>query len=134
DTLRFDMNGASLEGSAQATADAGALPQTGAADIRDPALWMAVLDGRAELLVAKTLAEQAAVAIAKSQISARVMDGESMPGQSIDALAQAQAGLALAVLSAQGFIEDTGSLYRTELQLEDGRVTINGQPLPFGMP
>jgi uncharacterized protein YdgA (DUF945 family) len=131
DTLRLDVNGATLEASAQATADAAALPPAGAADIRDPALWTAVLDGYADIVIAKTLAEQAAIAIAKSQITAGVMDDESMPGQSVDALARAQAGLALAVLSAQGYLEDRDSLYRTELRLEDGRVTINGQPLPF---
>ena len=131
DTLRLDFNGAPLEASAQTTADAAALPPAGAADIRDPALWTAVLDGYAEIVIAKTLAEEAAVAIAKSQLNARMLDGESMPGQSIDALARAQAGLALAVLSAQGFLEDTDSLYRTELRLEDGRVTVNGMPLPF---
>lgn len=54
-----------------------------------------------------------------------------MPGQSVDALARAQAGLAIAVLAAQGVLEDTGDAYRTELRLEKGSVAVNGQRLPF---
>jgi len=133
DALQFEVDGEPFDASARAAADPAELP-AGAADIRDPALWTAVLDGRAEVTIAKTLADKAAVAIAKWLLGARVMDGESMPGQSLDALAQAQAGLAIAVLSAQGLLEDTGELYRTVVQLDDGRLSVNGQPLPlFGL-
>jgi len=134
DRLRFAVNGETFEASARAAADPAALPPGGTADIRDPALWMAVLGGRAEAAVAKSLVEQIAIAVAKSQIGGRIMAGESMPDQSIDALARTQAGLAIALLSAQGLIEDAGDVYRTVLQLENGRLTVNGQPLPFGLP
>lgn len=135
DTLRLDMNGEPLEANAQAAVDPDALPPSGAADVGDPSLWMRALDGYAEVVVAKTLAEQIAVSIAKSQIGGRVMDGESMPGESVDALARAQAGLAIAVLAAQGVLEDAGDVYRTELRLEDGAVAVNGRALPFfGLP
>lgn len=133
DGLRFAVNGETFEASAQAAANPAALPP-GAADIRDPALWMAVLGGRVEAAIAKPLVEQIAIAVATSQLGGRIMAGESMPVESIEALARTQAGLAIALLSAQGLIEDTGNLYRTELQLEDGRLTVNGQPLPFGLP
>jgi len=37
----------------------------------------------------------------------------------------------LGMLSAQGMIEDTGNLYRTSVSFDNGRITVNGQPLPF---
>src|SRR5690606_2175814 len=132
DALRFNIDGEAFEASARAAADPAALPP-GAADIRDAALWTAVLDGRAEITIAKPLAERIAIAIARSQIGGRIMAGESMPGQSIEALARVQAGLAIGMLSAQGLLEDAGDLYRVVLQLEDGSLTINGQPLPLGL-
>src|SRR5690606_2112939 len=82
DALRFNIDGEAFEASARAAADPAALPP-GAADIRDAALWTAVLDGRAEITIAKPLAERIAIAIARSQIGGRIMAGESMPGQSI---------------------------------------------------
>src|SRR5690606_9795396 len=121
----FSIGGEPFEASAQAAADGAALPPSGAADIRDPALWMDVLDGYAELVASKSLTERVAVMIAKSQIGARMTDGESMPEASIDALAKVQAGLALAMLSAQGLLEESENLYRTELRLENGAVTVN---------
>lgn len=133
DSLRFNVDGESFDANAQAAADPAALPPAGAADIRSAALWTAVLDGRAELTIAKPLAEQIAIAIARSQIGGRIMDGESMPGQSIEALARVQAGIAIGMLSAQGLLEDIGEAYRIALQLEDGRLTINGQTLPFDL-
>lgn len=131
DTLRFDMNGEALEANAEATVDPASLSGASATDLGDPTLWMRVLDGRAELVVAKTLAEEIAVSIAKAQIGGGVAGDDSMPGQSVDALARAQAGLAIAVLAAQGVLEDTGDAYRTELRLEKGSVAVNGQRLPF---
>ncbi|HEX6993139.1 MAG TPA: DUF945 family protein [Gammaproteobacteria bacterium] len=130
DALHFEVDGEPFDAVVRAAADPAALP-AGAADIRDPALWAAVLDGRAEVTVAKSLAENAAVAIAKSQLGSRVRDGESMPGRSLEALARTQAQLALAVLSAQGLLEETGNVYRTVVQLEDGRLSVNDRSVPF---
>ncbi len=135
DALHFEIDGEPFDASVRATTDAAALPPAGAADLRDPALWAAVLGIRAEITVAKSLADKAAVAIAKSILGQRMEDGESMPGPSLEALARTQAGLAIAVLSAQGLLEETDDLYRTVVQLEDGRLNVNGQSLPFfGLP
>jgi uncharacterized protein YdgA (DUF945 family) len=131
ETLRFDVNGEPFEASVRVTADPSALPAAGAADMRDLMLWARVLDGRVEITAAKPLAERMAVAAWRTQLRARVMEGESMPGRSLDALAEAQVGIALAVMSAQGLIEDTGTLYRVQLSLEDGEIALNGQPLPL---
>ncbi len=136
DALRFAVDGEPVEASAQATVDGSALPSAGAASLRDIGLWMAVLDGQAEIAAAKSLAEQAAMAFARSQLRGRMMAGEALSPEAIDDMARAQAGIAIALLAAQGLLEDTGSLYRTALRLEDGRLTINGQGLPFfgGLP
>lgn len=131
DTLRFDVNGEPFEANAQAAVDGAGLPPAGAADVRDLGFWMGVTDGYAEVILAKSLAERIAVTIAKSQIGSGMRDGDSMPGESVEALARMQAGLAIAMLSAQGMLEDTGDVYRTELRLEDRALSVNGTPLPF---
>lgn len=133
--LRFAVNGEPVDGNARATVDGAALPPAGAADLRDIGLWMAVLDGQAEIAAAKSLAEQAAAAMARSQLRGRLMAGEPIAPESIDAMARAQAGIAIALLAAQGLLEDAGALYRVSAQLEDGRLTVNGRGLPFlGLP
>ena len=131
DALRFEVDGEPFDAIVRAKADAASLPPAGAADIRDPAFWASVLGVHAEVAVGKSLAEKAAVAIAKSLLGKDIGDGASMPNRAVEALAQTQAGIAIALLSAQGLLEDTGNLYRTIVDLEDGRLSINGQSLPL---
>src|SRR5690606_26117105 len=133
-TLRFTMNNAPFEANLSIAADPDALPPSGAAQLDDPSLWYTVLDGRLELALAKSLAQQSAVAVIKSQIGARVMAGGSLPGQPLDVLPEAPAGLARAVLAAQRVLEESGGLYRTEVLLEDGAVVVNGRSLPSLLP
>ncbi len=132
DTLRFSFDGQPFEASVHVDVDSSALP-AGRAALHDPAFWTAILRGRAELTAAKPLVERIAAAAIRAQLGARQEDGAAMPGASLDALAQAQVGLALGMLSAQGMIEDTGSLYRTTVSFDSGQLAINGQPLPFPM-
>src|SRR5690606_32878910 len=96
---RAAENGLPFADDVEPTVDPASLSGASATDLGDPTLWMRVLDGRAELVVAKTLAEEIAVSIAKAQIGGGVAGDDSMPGQSVDALARAQAGLAIAVLA-----------------------------------
>jgi len=49
-------------------------------------------------------------------------------------LAEAQAGLILVTLVSQGILVDAGDTYRVEMRLADGALTLNGTPLPFGLP
>ena len=132
DTLRFSLDGQPFEASLQVDVDSSALPPGGAPSLDDPSLWRGLISGRAEVTAAKPLVERMAAAAIKAQLRAQ-QDDSSMPAASLDALADAQVGLALGMLSAQGMIEDTGSLYRTTVTFADGQLTINGQPLPFPM-
>lgn len=131
DTVRFHVDGQPFEASLHVDVDSSVPPSGGAVDLNDPEYWRSILKGRAGLSAAKPLVEQLAAAGIKVQLLAAQEDGASMPTDSLDALAEAQVGLVLGMLSAQGMIEDTGSLYRTTLSFENGRITVNGQPLPF---
>src|SRR5690606_35072421 len=99
DTLRFSFDGQPFEASVHVAVDSSALP-AGRAALHDPAFWTAILRGRAELTAAKPLVERIAAAAIRAQLGARQEDGAAMPGASLDALAQAQVGLALGMLSA----------------------------------
>src|SRR5690606_37760201 len=130
--LRFDMDGAPFE----ATLHAEALPQAlpaGPIDLRRVDLWRNVLRGNARLTAEKGLVERAVAAVLKSQLASQYADESSIPREAVDTMASAQAGLVLAMLGAQGIVEDGGSVYRAELRLEDGALTINGRRLPLGL-
>jgi uncharacterized protein YdgA (DUF945 family) len=49
-------------------------------------------------------------------------------------MAEAQSGLMLAMLVGQGVLVEDGDGYRTSLDYTDGALTLNGSPLPFGLP
>ena len=48
-------------------------------------------------------------------------------------MAEAQSGLMLTMMVGQGVLVEDGDGYRTELQFRDGAMTLNGNPLPFGL-
>ena len=133
DPLRFSLNGDEFDAEVFLEANPAGWPQSGPVDLADGRLWAMLVNGSAELSAAKPLAERLAVQIVKSQLTTRLMEGESIPFEALDTMAEAQAGLVLAMLSAQGLLEDTGSLYRAEVLLENGEMTVNGRPLPFGL-
>lgn len=130
DKVALYLDGQPFEASLQIDVDTDALPSGGSADLHDPQYWRSILKGRAALTAAKPLVEQFAAAAIKAQLLAQ-QDGGSMPAESLDAFAESQVGLMLGMLSAQGMIEDTGNLYRTSVSFDNGRITVNGQPLPF---
>jgi uncharacterized protein YdgA (DUF945 family) len=131
--LRFDVNGAPFEATLSAETSPAALPATGSVDFRSLELWGAVLRGHAVVTAEKRLVERMATAAVKSQLAAQFMEGSAVPFEALDTMAEAQAGLVLAMLAVQGFIEDTGNVYKTELRLEGGMLTVNGRPLPLGL-
>jgi uncharacterized protein YdgA (DUF945 family) len=48
-------------------------------------------------------------------------------------MAEAQSGLILAMLVGQGVLVEDGDSYRSALKLTNGALTLNGNPLPFGL-
>jgi uncharacterized protein YdgA (DUF945 family) len=91
---------------------------------------MALLDSRAELDVSKVLAQRLATLAMRMQMAG----DPSIPPQQAEYMAEAQAGLILVTLVAQGVLTDTGDAYRAELRFADGALALNGRPLPFGLP
>lgn len=128
--LAFDVNGEPFQAELTAAAQPGALTTPAPVDIGDSDFWKRILDVRAELTAAKSLIQSATTAIIRRRAEQAAADGGAVPFGNADT-ADVQASLLLAVLATQGVLEDTGSQYRTTVQVEDGRVTVNGKRLPF---
>jgi uncharacterized protein YdgA (DUF945 family) len=84
------------------------------------------------------LTEPLAYAIASRGIEfqlrrANAQDSVFMADDEIAAVAQSQAVIALAALAAQGMLTRTSGGYTTTAQFNQGRLTINGNPIPFGL-
>ena len=59
---------------------------------------------------------------------------ESIPPDQLDYMAEAQSGFMLTILVGQGMLIEDGDNYRSSLDYTDGALTLNGGPLPFGLP
>jgi hypothetical protein len=131
DPLVFDVNGQPFEGMLDAAAQPAAL-STVTVDVGDAAFWYRVIDGSLKLKAAKSLVESAGAAVIRRRAAEAAEAGSSAPFGNADT-ADVQAGLMLAVLATQGFLEDAGGNYSTTLRIENGAVTVNGRKLPFGL-
>jgi uncharacterized protein YdgA (DUF945 family) len=58
----------------------------------------------------------------------------TVPADELEYLAEAQAGLTLTLLVGQGVLVEDGEAYRSALDFTNGTLTLNGNPLPFGLP
>jgi uncharacterized protein YdgA (DUF945 family) len=129
DPLRFRLDGEPFTARLEIAANPAALPAAGSVD---PDNWLALLPAlrsTATVDVSKKLARQIAVLTAEM----RFVDDAMSPDQR-RLLADMQAGLMLVTLVSQGMLVDAGDTYHAELSLTDGAVTLNGGPLPFGLP
>ena len=79
--------------------------------------------------VSKPLAATLAMLAARQQLGS----DDSIPPDQLDYMAEAQSGLMLTMMVGQGVLVEDGDGYRTELQFRDGALTLNGNPLPFGL-
>ena len=59
--------------------------------------------------------------------------GPRVPPDQLKYLAEAQSGLLLVTLVSQGMLVEDGDAYRTAIRYADGGLTVNGNPLPFGL-
>jgi uncharacterized protein YdgA (DUF945 family) len=82
------------------------------------------------LRLSKALAQNLATLMARIQLGS---DG-SVPADELEYLAEAQAGLTLTLLVGQGVLVEDGEAYRSSLDFSNGALTLNGNPLPFGLP
>lgn len=99
----------------------------------DPLAVVDMVDLEADAMIAKTLLEEMAASVARTQILGAQAAGRPINEDEIDAMAAAQANLILLVLSAQGLITEAGDNYTATLSVRDGTLTVNGTELPLSM-
>jgi uncharacterized protein YdgA (DUF945 family) len=131
-TVRVD--GRLLRASARIAVDAGAMPPAATLDLSDPTLLLGLVSIEAAASVDKSLVEEIATEISRTQILAAQAAGRPVDDDEIDAMAAAQANLILIVLMSQGMIQEEGDNYRAAVSIANGEVTVNGTALPFGLP
>ena len=134
DPLNFELDDELLDARVEVTTNPSALPPAGAFDLQDPGLWFAIANCNAEIDVSKKLAERLASLALQMQLEAAYASDPNMTPDQLRYMAEAQAGLMLVTLVGQGILTDTGEGYRSEIRFVDGSVTLNGNPMPFGVP
>ena len=93
-------------------------------------LILGLVNAEADLHLSKLLAGELATLSARLQLGA----DDSIPPDQLEYMAEAQSGLMLTMLVGQGvLVEDGDDSYQCSLQFRDGTVTLNGNPLPFGL-
>jgi uncharacterized protein YdgA (DUF945 family) len=130
DPIRFRLDDEPFEARVDLTANTTELPAAGALNLDNPLLVLGLVDADAEVRLSKALAQRLATLVAKMQLA---RDG-SLPPDELAYLAEAQSALMLAMLAGQGVLIEDGSDYRSAIELTNGRLTVNGEALPFGLP
>jgi uncharacterized protein YdgA (DUF945 family) len=127
--IRLRVDDEPFDGRLVIATNAASLPPAGAIDLRDPALWFALLDSNAQFTASKALTRRLAVLVIQMQYGS-----DALPPEQLQYMAEAQAGLVLLTLVGRGILTDAGDSYRTEAHFTDGALTVNGAALPFGLP
>ena len=126
DTLRFESNSRPFEASlALAIDEEAAQSVTTQALMEDPSLWLGLVFGEVSATASKALVEEVVATAIRTQLQ---MQG--LPTSQTAAVAQT--GLAIALLTSQGFLQVQGEQYQFNAKLEQGgRLTLNGRPVPL---
>jgi uncharacterized protein YdgA (DUF945 family) len=127
--IAFRWDGEPFEGRIEVTTNTQRLPPAGALSFDNPLLLLGIVNSNADLKVSKVLAQRLAVMAAQMQLASN----DSVPPEQVEYMAQAQGGLMLTALAGQGVLVDDGDSYRTAVRFADGALTLNGNPLPFGL-
>lgn len=130
DPIRFRFDAEPFEGRVELSTNTARLPPAGAIDLDNPLLVLGLLNTDAEVRLSKALAQKLAMLVAQLQLGS---DG-SMPPDQLEYMVEAQSGLMLTMLVGQGVLIEDGDAYRSSLKFTDGALTLNGNPLPFGLP
>jgi uncharacterized protein YdgA (DUF945 family) len=130
DPIRFRFDNEPFEGRVELTTNISRLPPAGALNLENPLQVLGLFDSTAAARTSKPLALQLATLVAKMQLGS----DPSLPPDQVAYMAEAQAGLMLTLLTAQGVLVDDGNGYSTEIGFVDGELTLNGNALPFGLP
>jgi uncharacterized protein YdgA (DUF945 family) len=129
DPIRFRYDGEPFDGRIEVMANPANLPPAGTLRLDNPLLLLGVVDTNAELRVSRVLAGQLATLGARMQLGA----DPTIPPDQLEYMAEAQSGLMLTMLVGQGVLIEDGDGYRSSIAFTDGALTLNGNPLPFGL-
>jgi len=134
DPVQFSMPEGSLSATMSLSINPSALPTGQVADLMNPLFAMLAVNAVLDLSVSKTLMEALGPLLIGPQLAAQTgPNGEPIPPEQIAAMADAQLGLMLTGLTAQGLIADDGETYSTSIEFAGGAATANGQPIPLGV-
>ena len=95
-------------------------------------VWMNMISATMNIDLSQPLATEFATLAARQQLHAAVQQGAQIPVDQIDTLAEQQAPILLLTLKQQGMITDGGHGYVTKITYIDGKLLVNGQPMPLG--
>jgi uncharacterized protein YdgA (DUF945 family) len=126
DPVRFRLDDEPFVGRLEIVTDPSAARGV---DLQSAAALLDLITATAELELSKKLAQRLALLAAL-----RYVGEAQLPPDQLRNMAEAQSGLFLLTLVAQGILADTGDGYRADLELGDGALTVNGSVLPFGLP
>ena len=129
DPLAFAFDGEPFLGSIEIATNTARLPPTGTFTLGNPLLLLGLVDANAELRLSKALAQR----IATTALMTQIESGEALSPEQLEYMAEAQGTLMLTMLASQGVLLEDGDDYRTTVQFADGVLTLNGNPLPFGL-
>lgn len=129
DPIRFRYDGEPFDGRIEVAANPAKLPPAGTLSLDNPLLLLGLVDTNAELRVSRVLAGQLATLGARMQLAG----DPTIPPDQLEYMAEAQSGLMLTMLVGQGVLLEDGDGYRTSIAFSDGALTLNGNPLPFGL-
>jgi uncharacterized protein YdgA (DUF945 family) len=129
DPIRFRYDGEPFDGRIEVVANPDSLPPAGTLSLDNPLLLLGLVDTHAELRVSRVLAGQLAALGARMQLAA----DPAIPPDQLEYMAEAQSGLMLTMLVGQGVLIEDGDGYRSSIAFTDGALTLNGNPLPFGL-
>jgi uncharacterized protein YdgA (DUF945 family) len=127
--IRFRYDNEPFDGRVEVTTNTSQLPAAGTLSFDNPLFILGLLNVTANMQLSKPLAAELATLSARMQLGS----DPSIPLDQLDYMAEAQSGLMLTMLIGQGVLVEDGEGYRTAFALSNGAVTLNGNPLPFGL-
>lgn len=130
DPISFRLDAEPFEGRIAVSTNTARLPPVGALNLDNPLLVLGLFDTDAEVRLSQALAQRLAMLFAQMQLSG----DPSIPPEQLEYMAEAQSGLLLTMLVAQGVLVQDGDGYASTLKLTDGALTLNGNALPIGLP
>jgi hypothetical protein len=130
DPIRFRFNGEPFDGRIEVTTNTAGLPTAGRLSLDNPLMLLGAVNVNAYARLSKPLAATLATLAARRQLAA----DPTIPPEQVDYMAEAQSGLMLTMLVGQGVLVEDGDGYTSSFSYTNGAITLNGNPLPFGLP